>query len=113
MNQAKEKKWLGMVTEYGCVVTGRSDLQRHHVVGRSYKHNKVHIGRVFVLPLCVDLHDVHSNNPLNVTHFRHRFTDEYGMQRDLFKKMTDQMIEDGYILPFDLSLIDVIMDTKY
>jgi len=113
VNKADEKRWLSMVTDYRCVVTNRSDIQRHHVVGRTYKHNKIHIGTAFVLPLWWELHDPGSNDPLNVTHYRHRFTDVYGTQRDLFKGMIIFMKADGLTIPFDNEVIDAIMDTKY
>lgn len=107
------KLWLEMVTEHGCVITGRSDIQRHHVVGRARKHNKVHIGEIFVLPLVTYLHDVHSNHPLNVTHFRHKFTGEYGSQASLWEGMVVTMIDRGWALPFEQDVYDSIMGTNY
>jgi len=72
------------------------NIQLHHVVGRSYKQNKVHIGHDFILPVPVVLHDVNSNHRLNVTHFRKRFTDAFGYQRDLYSKMITSMRDTGY-----------------
>ena len=106
------KAWERQVREYGCVVTRRCDVQLHHVAGRTYRHNKVHIGRYFILPLCWDLHDVHSNHPHNVTHWRHTFTDEYGTQRDLFAQMCADMQEDGLEIP-PTNILEVIADTRY
>lgn len=73
----------------------KSPLQCHHVCGRTYKQNKVHIGHYFILPIPFEIHDVHSNHPLNVTHWRHRFTDKFGYQRHLWRKMMFKMIKEG------------------
>lgn len=89
-------------------------IQCHHVAGRTYKNNKVHIGHYFILPIPFDLHDVHSNHPLNVTHWRNRFTAEFGMQRDLWLKMVNRMTDENTINPSDLDFIyTAIMSSKY
>ncbi len=64
-----------------------SQFQLHHVLGRTAKHNKVHIGHWFILPVPIELHDVSSNNSLNVTHHKRAFTDKFGSQSELFIKM--------------------------
>ena len=92
----------------------RSPLHCHHVAGRTYKHNKIHIGHYFILPVPFALHDVHSNNQLNVTHWRNRFTAEFGMQRDLWEKMVNKMIFEGAINPCDIDFVyTAIMSSKY
>ena len=105
------KDWLSTITDYGCVVTGRSDIQRHHVLGRKAKHNKVAIGEWFVLPLWWELHDVSSNHPQNVTHYKHRFTDGYGLQSELFAEMVERLIDRGFEVP-DQEILDAIADTR-
>lgn len=91
-----------------------SPLQCHHVAGRTYKQNKIHIGHYFILPVPFALHDVHSNNPLNVTHWRNRFADEFGMQRDLWLSMVSRMHSKGAIdeLPA-LEIVEAIAKSKY
>lgn len=92
----------------------RSDLQCHHVAGRTYKQNKIHIGHYFILPVPVFLHDVSSPHLLNVTHWRNRFTATFGMQRDLWESMVSRMHSQGAIE--ELPPIDVILSiarTKY
>lgn len=104
------KAWEANVREQGCIITGRNDVQIHHVVGRSYKHNKVLIGPWFILPLCWYLHDVHSNSKHNVTHFRHNFTRVYGFQRDLFANMVKTMQNQGYEVP-ETTILQAISET--
>lgn len=93
-----------------------SPFQIHHVAGRTYKHNKVHIGHYFILPVVATLHDVSSNHPHNVTHYRHKFSEVYGNQRDLWQKMMFQMqmlgsVDAEYFPDDDIWLS--IMSTKY
>lgn len=100
-------KWLGMVADYGCVITGRSDIHIHHCVGRKYRIDKREIGGIFVLPLTVELHDVMSNHPLNVTHHRKAFVEKYGRECDLSNDMCQKIGE----LPFDDIYLDLILKT--
>ena len=95
------KQWLEIVTEHGCVVTGRSDIQRHHVFGRKYKQDKVHIGEFYVIPLWWELHDISSNHPNNVTHYPKRFAKAYGMQKVLFAEMVETLQNGGHEIPSD------------
>lgn len=110
-SKAVEKAWLQRVAEYGCVVTGVSNIQIHHCVGREGKHNKYHIGRWFVLPLAFDLHDVSSNNEYNITHHRKKFVEKFGKESELFADMCWMMLSDGS-LPFDGDVMDAILDTN-
>lgn len=91
-----------------------SQLQCHHVAGRTYKQDKIHIGHYFILPVPVFLHDAHSPHPLNVTHWRNRFTYEFGMQRDLWLSMVSRMYSQGAIdeLP-TLQIMESISKSKY
>lgn len=114
MNKPKAiKDWEDAVRAYGCVVTSETAVELHHVVGRKYKLEKVLIGPYFILPLCWRLHGVLSNDPRNVTHFRHRFTEEYGLQRDLFAKMCDDMAENGIMVPVPPEIAGLIAQTNY
>lgn len=92
----------------------KSPLQCHHVCGRTYKQNKVHIGHYFIICVPFELHDVHSNHPLNVTHWRHNFTNEFGLQRDLWNKMMVTMATES---DFDLipsnDIFAAIMASKF
>lgn len=121
---AKEKDFMKSVMDFhnDCGVGflygaewDKSPLQCHHVCGRTYKQNKVHIGHYFILPVPIDLHDVHSNNPLNVTHWRHNFTNEFGLQRDLWAKMVERLVWHEAILWSDVpdDVRDAIMASKF
>ena len=122
-------KWLSMVADYAHE-TGAFPKQRkgssrygyafqlHHVVGRKYVHNKIPLHQ-FVLPIWIEYHDVNIKNLdpvtktcLNVTHFRKRYTNEFGLQCHSFKFMIDYMLENGGVLPFDDNVINAIMDTR-
>jgi len=86
-------------------------MQRHHVLGRTARHNKVYIGHEFIIPVPFSLHDVSSNHPLNVTYHKHSFTDEFGLQSELFIKMYHSMQEEGYTVPSE-DVFNAIMDTN-
>ncbi|HHZ95115.1 MAG TPA: hypothetical protein EYN67_06045 [Flavobacteriales bacterium] len=104
---AKQKQWMKDIAEWAenniQILYGNEwsnkPIQLHHVLGRSAKHNKVAIGHEFVLPVPFVLHDVSSDHPSNVTHYKHKFTDKYGKQRDLFLQMIEDMRDYGYELP--------------
>jgi hypothetical protein len=107
------KDWENKVREAGCIITGQNDVQLHHVHGRTYKNMKVLIGPWFILPLCMRLHDVHSNDPYNVTHYPNRFGDEIGKQKDLFFDMCQKFIDEGdFQLPFESDVMQSILATN-
>lgn len=120
MAKTAQKKWLETITEWyhdtGYVngsLNGCYRVQRHHVVGRKGKHNKVAIGQWFVLPLPFYYHDVsESNNEFNVTHYRNSFTSEFGLQSELFIYMIKSMREQDIELPFGIDVINAIGDTR-
>ena len=109
-SRAVEKAWFERITEFGCVITGQSNIDRHHSVGREWKQNKFYIGRWFVLPLAKHLHEIKSPHNLNITHHRKAFIAEYGLESELFKKMCRKLAEDGP-LPFGEDVIAAIMAT--
>jgi len=91
-SKSVEKRWLGRVAEYGCVITRQSNVQVHHCVGREGKQDKRYIGRIFVLPLAFELHDVSmSSNPFNITHHRKAFISAYGREGLLFFDMCENL----------------------
>ena len=97
-----------MVRQYGCVVSRELPVQVHHVKGRKYKNNKVLIGPYYILPLAWRYHDVHSNNPHNVTHWKHKFQEEFGTQNQLFFQMLNALMEQGKEIPVPEEVIDAI-----
>ncbi len=52
---ASQKRWREYVRENGSCVSGGNAVI-HHPVGRTAKHNKVHVGHWWVLPLTDDEH---------------------------------------------------------
>lgn len=109
--------WLVEVARYaryyGCIATQRNPCQIHHVVGREGKHEKVHIGHWFILPLWWELHDVHSPHHYNVTHYPKRFVDKYGRQRDLFRKLCDDMTDSGFVVQIPTEIVSAIAATSH
>ena len=102
------RDWEAAVREHGCVITRETNVQLHHVYGRTYRNNKVLIGPWYILPLSPRLHDVGSNDPCNVTHFPKKFAEHYGNQKDLFLEMCDSFRTNGIIIPFNTDVINSI-----
>ena len=118
MANAEQKRWLERVAQYaqdhgGFPHQSGEAVELHHVVGRKGKHNKVEIGEWFVIPVEFQYHNVSSNNPFNVTHWRKRYMLEFGNQRDQFAAMCAVITNEGYPLPFGKDVYNAIMDTKY
>lgn len=103
-------RWIEIVADHGCVVTGARQIHIHHPVGRSFKKDKIQIGELFILPLWYMLHDVSSSHPFNVTHRRKAFVREYGKERDLFLDMVAKIKSKGVEIPFDQVYLDKIAE---
>lgn len=116
---AQQKKWMQDITDWACdnlhLLYGSeyssSNIQRHHVLGRSAKQNKVSIGHWFIIPVPFWLHDVSSNHPENVTHHKKSFVKRFGAQRELFDVMYQSMKDIGYNVP-DIDVYHAIMETS-
>lgn len=85
---ASQKRLHQAIRDMGCILPGAHEFgangwQMHHIYGSKAKHNKVNIGEYAVLLLPWELHDVHSNHELNVTHHKNAFEEHYGMQKEL------------------------------
>jgi len=90
----KNRRFEEMVRALGCIVSGAStDVQVHHVKGRTYKHSKTLIGNVFILPLHRDFHMVSGHD--NAYHRdKHRFIVSFGKPSDLFINIVlEQLID--------------------
>ena len=79
---AKQKKWMADMTEFineeslGILYPeydGQYAMQRHHVLGRSAKHNKIAIGHWFVIPVPFELHDPNVTHEFHVGHCKKSF----------------------------------------
>ena len=115
---AAQKQWMSDITEwsqdnihilYGDK-WGESEIQRHHVLGRSAKHNKVSIGHWFIIPVPFVLHDVSSNHHENVTHRKKAFIKRFGTQASIFQVMISAMEMDGYEVP-SIEVYNAVMDS--
>ena len=116
-SQWQIKAWQSRVAAHGCVATGEPfAFHLHHVVGRSRRvrvgMEMVHVGEWFIIPLAVELHDVGSNHPDNVTHFPKRFREKYGLQADLFVEMCEELERRGGALPFPAIILEAIKTLK-
>jgi len=111
----QEKDWLARITDYAkehgaFPLYENFDFDRHHVKGREFKHNKVAIGRWFVIPVMRRYHDVHSNSSYNVTHWPKRYAEEFGKQVDQFRAMCAVIKDEDGELPFNDDVMHAIMD---
>lgn len=117
----REKDWLKAITDYinvfglGGLYHGyddRTDMQRHHVLGKSAKHNKIHIGYWFVNPIPFELHDINSDHIFNVTHHKNKFKEKFGSETGIYQCLVSCMAMSGYdnYLPPD-DVYNAIMDT--
>jgi len=120
MANTAQSKWLKTITDWYQSGGYQNDelnecyrMQRHHVVGRKGKHNKIDIGHWFVIPLPYVYHDIRcSDDPLNVTYYHKAFTKYFGLQSELFSEMIKSMVEHGIELPFGDDVINAIEDTR-
>tara|TARA_R110000851_G_scaffold283661_1_gene437233 strand:- start:591 stop:971 length:381 start_codon:yes stop_codon:yes gene_type:complete len=118
---AAQKQWMKDITKFAetnmYVLYGDDynndyiPIQRHHVLGRSAKHNKVAIGHWFILPVPYELHDPSEDHEFHVGKCKHSFVERYGTQRELFNDMFTVMRAQGYVVPGD-EVYNAIMDTN-
>ena len=118
---AVQKKWMEDITDYinenglgdlyGCDYIYDTRIQRHHVLGRSAKHNKVAIGHWFVIPVPFELHDPNVNHAFHVDKCKKAFVSRFGTQRSLFKLMYQAMKQQGYKVPENY-IYNAIMETS-
>ena len=110
----QEKEWLARVTRYA-EEHGEFPTQdfmafdRHHVKGREFKHNKVAIGRWYVLPVSKKYHEI-NNNAFNVSSYPRRYESEFGTQRDQFLAMCAVIHSEDGSLPFIDEVLHAIGD---
>lgn len=119
----KEQKWLNTITEFalnsdwlmrhfGGYCEDVYSIHRHHVVGRKAKEKvnlvSTPVGHWYVLPLPVELHDVHSNNKYHVAKCRPAFNNTFGTELELFRDLIDSMLDSGYTIPFDLEIMGAL-----
>ena len=88
----KLREFEELVRSTGCCVTGATNgVQIHHVKGRTYKHNKVHIGGVYILPLHESVHMVTGSHPKAWHKGKRHFIREFGHPYDLFRGVVESL----------------------
>ena len=100
------RRYEELMRNTGFCITGKfHNVQIHHVLGRSGKHNKKLIGPYFVIPLDADLHLVTGSHPLAYHKSKRAFIEEFGQPRDLWRTAYDRIY-------YDMSddVISAIMD---
>lgn len=117
---AIQKKWMQTITEwsqdYGWMLIpdGWGGIQRHHVVGRTARQNKVPIGHWFILPLPYSHHDPQAT-PMHENHVERNkrgFISQYGLQNELFFKMVDHMRSVGFEIPLSEEELEAIKNSN-
>jgi len=114
----EQKKWMDSITDWSVdslhLLYGEEysfhPIQRHHVLGRSAKQNKVHIGHWFILPVPFELHDPNVDHEAHVGKCKKAFVKRFGAQRTLFDVMYQRMKEEGYNVP-NIEVYNAIMGT--
>lgn len=99
---AAQRAWFNQLVSIGCIATGARQVHIHHLEGRCFKHRKTLVGNWWTIPVAIELHDVHSNSPLNVTHNKHAFHAEYGSPDVLLMKARKLVLRrnpDAVVIP--------------
>ena len=100
---ARQKRWHDAVAQLPCVSCGATPVHIHHCVGSTTKHNKVHIGQDWVIPLCYDCHQGPGGVHGDMSRIRQMLVPSFTRKR--FEKWAfDKAISDVY---FDISPSDV------
>lgn len=107
---SQQQQWQQRVESLGCVVSGDSNSEIHHVAGCSAVYNDIAIGHWFVLPLH---HQLHRTGLITVRNSLAYFKELYGSQVQLFKGVCEQYRALYGALPFDDSVMDSICSTAY
>ena len=104
-----QRKWMDDITEYvnenglgelyGHEYDGHTNIQRHHVLGRTARHNKIHIGHWFIIPVPFELHDPNVNHKYHVGKCKNAFVRRFGNQRDIYEHLVTIMECQGYAVP--------------
>lgn len=102
-----------MIRHYGGYCDDPLSFHLHHVIGARAKRKvnfvSTHVGEFVVIPVPVELHDVSSNNRLNVTHQKKHFERVFGSQLSLWLDMINQMRILGYNIPFGQEIITGVL----
>lgn len=97
------KTWYSMIADFGCVITGSSQIHIHHAVGRTYAKDDYQIGELFA-------YNLYSLPEYNITDHRKAFLKEHGVEseREFFFGMVDKMVDNCLEIPFEQVFLDKI-----
>lgn len=90
---AHQKHWWDWLVEQGCSCCG-APAEIHHCIGSTARHNKIHIGNDFVIPLCPRHHRHEAAIDNNTAQF---ILDYYGEARDVTRKELEKAIFAGHV----------------
>ena len=101
-----------MVSIYGGHCSNPREFQLDHILGAQAKR-KVNlvsekVGEFAVIPVPIELHDITSNHPLNVTTNKKKFESVIGNRLDIWLRMVFLMESSGYTIPFDKHVKEAI-----
>ena len=101
----------GLGELYGHDYDGHTNIQLHHVLGRTARHNKIDIGHWFIIPVPFELHDPNVSHKYHVHKCKKAFVRRFGNQRDIYEHLVTIMECQGYAVP-PMSAHYAILDTN-
>lgn len=113
-----QQDWQDWLRSQGCVNCGASNPAIHHCAGSTAKHNKVHIGQWWVIPLCEDrCHQGPGGIHKDLSEFRHAWPNETRkeIEKGLFLLSVEDCKRHGcpeQEPPMSDEVIDAIMDYR-
>lgn len=81
---AAEKRFMAWVKEQPCCICGSYPCNVDHVMGSTYRHNRVLIGMWFLLPLCLE-HDQEKTQGS-----RKAFREAHGLMADKWVELVNR-----------------------
>ena len=92
---AKQKRFHQWIKSQYCPINGQS-VELHHCVGSTAKHDKIHIGQDFVIPLSFEAHrgghGIHGDRSLFDKNLGDR---RIQIEKGLFKKYYLKWLDEG------------------
>lgn len=107
---ARNSSWLHDMYEVHCNNPYKFEID--HIIGAQAKRKvngvTTKVGEFAIMAIPFEIHSITSNHPLNRTLKPRAYRDVFGHETDVWRKMLDAMVFDGYELPFDNDLIEAV-----
>ena len=104
-----QQNWQNWQREQGCCNCGASNPAIHHCVGSTAKHNKIHIGQWWTIPLCYECHQ--GPDGIHGSGLMFPYESRKETEKQLFQNMTfDYFHRDYGEPPMPLAVIEAIKD---